>query len=70
MNIDIFSRNVMLQSNLKGNWILPNDPQITGNSTQFELFTKNLAGVYEFYVTSWSGTIVLAIQIQITAVGE
>ena len=70
VSIDIFSQNVVLQINLKGSLELPDGSLVTGNSIHFQLFTKNLAGLYMFYVTSWNGIEVLAIKIQITAVGE
>ena len=60
----------MLQINLEGSWELPDGSLVTGDSIHFQLFTKNLTGLYKFYVTSWNGTKVLAIKIQITAVGE
>ena len=69
-DITILSKNVMLQVNIKGRWELPDGSSNTENVIEFELFTKDLAGVYKFYVSSWDGSEVLAIQIEISAVGK
>ena len=66
----ILSQNVMLQANLEGRWQLPNSSSIDGKLMEIKLFTKNLAGLYEFYTAGLEDTEVLAIQIEITAIGE
>ena len=60
----------MLQSNLKGRWELPDGSPVATSMIKLELFTKSLAGVYKFYVTSWNGSEVIAIQIEISAIGK
>ena len=60
----------MLQANLEGRWQLPNSSSIDGKLMEIKLFTKNLAGLYEFYTAGLEDTEVLAIQIEITAIGE
>ena len=60
----------MLQSNLKGRWERPDGSLVAESMIEFELFTKDLAGVYKFHVTSWSRSEVIAIQIELTAVGK
>ena len=60
----------MLQVNIRGRWIFLDGSSNTESVTEFELFTKDLAGVYKFYVSSWDGSEVLAIQIEISAVGK
>ena len=69
-DIDILSKNVMLQVNIKGRWELPDGSSNTENVIEFELCTKDIPGVYKFYVSSWDGSEVLAIQIEISAVGK
>ena len=69
-DINVLSNNVMLQVNIKGRWELPDGSSSNESVIEFELFTKDLAGVYKFYVSSWDGSEVLAIQIEISAVGK
>ena len=69
-DINVLSNNVMLQVNIKGRWELPDGSSSDESVIEFELFTKDLAGVYKFYVSSWDGSEVLAIQIEISAVGK
>ena len=69
-DINVLSKNVMLQVNIKGRWELPDGSSSNESVMEFELFTKDLAGVYKFYVSSWNGSEVLAIQIEISAVGK
>ena len=69
-DITILSQNVTLEVNLEGRWKLGNVPLETGNLTEIELFTKNSAGLYMFHVTSWDNSEVVAIQIEISAVGK
>ena len=66
----IQSQNVVLQANLEGRWQLPEGSSIDGKSLEIELFTKNLAGLYEFYTAGLEEIEVVAIQIEITAIGE
>lgn len=66
----VLSQNVTLQTNLEGRWELPNGTLITKNAVIIELFTVNLAGFYKFSVTSWGGTEVIAIQIELFAIGK
>ena len=60
----------MLEANLEGRWKLGNVPLETGKLIEIELFTKNSAGLYMFYVTSWDNSEVVAIQIEIAAIGK
>ena len=75
-DITVFSQNVMLEVNLAihnnlGRWVTPLSTEITDSSTTISEFTANLAGLYEFYVTNFiSIEEQLAIQIQISAIGE
>ena len=66
----VLSQNVVLQAILEGRWQLPYGSSIDGRSLEIELFTKNLAGLYEFYTAGLEETEVLAIQIEITAIGK
>ena len=66
----VLSNNVVLQSNLKGKWERPNGYSVAESKIEFELFTQDLAGVYMFHVTSWSRSEVIAIQIEISAIGK
>ena len=66
----MFSNNVVLESNLKGKWEPPNGSSVAESMLGFELFTKDLVGVYKFNVTSWSRSEVIAIQIEIYAIGK
>ena len=68
--ITVLSKNVMLQVNIRGRWELPDGSSNTESAIEFELFTKDLAGMYKLYVSSWEGSEVLAIQIEINAVGK
>ena len=69
-DITVLSQNVMLEANLEGRWELGNVPLETGKLIEIELFTKNSAGLYMFYVTSWDNSEVVAIQIEIAAIGK
>ena len=69
-DITIFSQNVMLQVNIKGRWELPDGSSVTDSEIEFESFTRDLAGVYKFHVTSWSGPELVTIQIEISAIGN
>ena len=60
----------MLQAHLDGRWQLPDDSSNDGKTLEIELFTKNLAGLYEFYTAGLEEIEVVAIQIEITAIGE
>ncbi|KAI6650360.1 hypothetical protein LOD99_6037 [Oopsacas minuta] len=68
-NADIMalSKNVTLGINLVGEWKFPNGSRSQSNPLVLELFTANLAGVYEFYITDWNGVDILAIQITLSA---
>ena len=69
-DITILSKNVVLQSDLKGRWELPDSSSVADSRIQFELYTKDLAGLYNFYVTSWDRSEVIAIQIELSAIGR
>ena len=69
-DIKVLSKNVMLQVNITGRWELPDGSSNTESVIELELFTKDLAGMYKFYVSSWDGSEVLAIHIEIFAVGK
>ena len=74
-DITVLSQNIQLQVNLitqssLGRWDTPISPEITALSTTIPEFTANLAGLYKFYVTSWNGTEAIAIQIELSAIGE
>ena len=69
-DIMILSQNVKIRANLSGRWELPDGSSINGNLIEIELFTSNLAGLYKFYVAGLEKTEILAIQIEITAIGE
>ena len=68
--INVLSKNVMLQVNIRGRWEFPDGSSSIESVIEFELFTKDLAGVYKFYVSSWDESEVLAMQIEINAVGK
>ena len=69
-DIMILSQNVTIRANLEGRWEMPDGSSINGKLIEIELFTKNLAGLYKYYVAGLEVTEVLAIQIEITAIGE
>ena len=66
----VLSQGVALQTNLEGRWQLPDGSSVTGKLMEIRLFTKNLAGTYEFYTAGLEDTEVLAMQIEITAIGN
>ena len=68
--ITTLSKNVMLQSNLEGRWELPDGSSVAESRIEFETFTKDLAGLYKFQVTSWDRSEVIAIQIELSAIGK
>ena len=68
-SVHILSQNVTLQTELFGRWQKQIGTEMA-SFVVFPLFTSDLVGVYKFYVTSWNGTEVLAIQIKISAVGK
>ena len=68
--IPVLSQNVILNVNLRGRWVPSDSTTVGGESIEIQLFTINLAGVYQFKVTSWSGSEVLAIQIELSAIGK
>ena len=69
-DIMILSQNVTIRANFSGKWELPDGSSLIGKLIQIELFTRNLAGLYKFYIVGLEGTEILAIQIEITAIGE
>ena len=69
-DIMVLSQDVTLQANLEGKWQLPGGSSVTRKRIEIQLFTKILAGTYEFYTTSLEDTEVLAIQIEIAAIGN
>ena len=69
-DIMILSQNVQLRANLEGRWELPDGSSLAGKLIEIELFTKNLAGLYRYYVAGLEVTEILAIQIEITVIGE
>ena len=66
----MLSHNVILNVNLRGRWVLSDSITVAGESMEIQSFTKDLAGVYHFYVTSWSRSEELAIQIELSAIGK
>ena len=66
----LLSQNVTMRANLEGRWEIAYGSSLTGKLIEIELFTINLAGLYKFYVAGLEETEILAIQIQITAIGE
>ena len=68
-DIMILSQKIMIRANLEGRWEMPVGSSITGKLIQIELFTRNLAGLYKYYVTGLEETEILAIQIEITVIG-
>ena len=60
----------MLQSNLKGKWERADGSSVYESMIEFELFTKELAGTYKFYVTSWDGRELMLLRIEISAIGK
>ena len=69
-DITVLLQNVVLQSNLKGRWELPDGSSVYESRIGFEFFTKDLAGVYKFHITSWDRSEVIAIQIELSAIGR
>ena len=64
----VLTQNVVLRANLEGKWKLPDESLINDSSIEITLFTKDLAGLYRFYVTSWGGSEELAIQIKLNEI--
>ena len=69
-DITVLSQNVKLQANLVGRWELPDGSSVADSKIEFQSFTKDLAGLYKFHVTSWDRSEVIAIQIEISAIGR
>ena len=53
-----------------GTWYKPDGSYINGYSITIPTLHKFHAGLYKFYVTNWDGDTTLAIQIEISPVGE
>ena len=69
-DIMVLSQDVTLQSNLEGRWQVPGGSSVVVKLIEIKLFTKSLAGTYKFYTAGLEDTEVLAIQIEITAIGN
>ena len=69
-SITVLSQNVTLQANLIGRWELPDSSSVADSKIEFESYTKDLAGMYKFHVTSWDRSEVIAIQIELSAIGK
>ena len=65
----LLSQNVMIRANLEGRWEIPDGFSLNGKLIEIELFTRNLAGLYKYYVAGLEVTEILAIQIEITVIG-
>ena len=68
-DITALSQNILIRANLEGRWEIPDGSSINGKLIEIELFTRNLAGLYKFYVAGLETTEILAIQIEITVIG-
>ena len=68
-DIILLSQNIMIRANLEGRWEIPDGSSIIGKLIVIELFTRNLAGLYKFYVSGLEETELLAIQIEIAVIG-
>ena len=74
-DITVLGQNIKLEVNLVtqnslGRWDTPLSPEINTQSTTIPEFTANLAGLYKLYVINFLGNEELAIQMELSAIGE
>ena len=69
-DIPLLTQNVILSTNLVGTWHKPDDSYIDRDSITIPTLYMTQGGLYKFYVTNWDGDTTLAIQIEISPVGE
>ena len=68
--IEVLTLNVILSVNLVGRWQTPDGSFVIQNSLSLPIFYLSDEGLYKFYVTDWNGEQELAIQIDISVIGE
>ena len=64
-----FGLNVNLNGE-RGIWKGPNAIGTSGDSITFQDFAVSSSGLYQFFVTNWNDSQVLAIQIELNATGK
>ena len=69
-DIPLLTQNVILSMNLVGTWHKPDGSYIDRDSITIPTLHKFHAGLYQFYASNWDGDRTLAIQIEISPVGE
>ena len=69
-DIPLLTQNVILSTNLVGTWRKPDGSYIDRDSITIPTLYMSHAGLYKFYVTNWDGDMTLAMQIEISPVGE
>ena len=67
--VEVLTMSVNLSTNLVGRWQKPDNSIISQNSIIIAVFHHSDAGLYKFYVNSWDGNQILAIQIDISIIG-
>ena len=68
-DVTILTLNVILQASVEGIWQKPDGTNIDGNVIVFDVFTRDLAGLYKFFTVE-NETPTLVIQIQISVTGK
>ena len=69
-DVNLLTQDVILSTNLVGRWQKPDDSFVTDDTLTFSIFHQSDEGLYKFYVTNWDGDDTLAIQINISVVGQ
>ena len=69
-DVNLLTQDVILSTNLVGRWQKPDDSFVTDDTLTFSIFHQSDEGLYKFYVTNWDGDETLAIQINISVVGQ
>ena len=69
-DIPILTENVTLRTNLVGRWQTPDGSYVDSDSLTIPTLYVSHAGLYKFYVTNWDEEWIVAIQIDISPVGE
>ena len=69
-DIPILTENVKLSTNLVGRWQTPDGSYVDSDSLTIPTLYVSHAGLYKFWVANWDGDWTLAIQINISPVGE
>ena len=67
--VEVLTHNVVLSTKLSGRWQKPDNSILLQNFITFPIFHQSDEGLYTFYVNTWNGNQVLAIQINISIIG-